>query len=67
MMEQYCNPVYKVDIVVYKKYLEESVSNALLETILMDPRHMKNPLVTKAGERNENRKYFTGRIARNEV
>ena len=55
MMEQYCNPAYKVDIVVYKKYLEESVSNALLETILLDPRHMKNPLVTKAGQPSKKR------------
>ena len=55
MIEQYCNLSYKLNVVVYKKYLEEDVSNTLLESILLDPRHMKNPMITKAGQPSKKR------------
>ena len=55
MIEQYCDPLYKVDIVVYKKYLEDSVSDALLSSILSDPRHFTHSLITKAGQPSKKR------------
>ena len=50
MIEQYCNTLNKLNIVIYKKYLDENASNELLKNILMVPMHMKHPLVTKAGQ-----------------
>jgi len=55
MIEQYSNPLNKLNIVIYKKYLEENVSTELLQTILTDPDHMKNPLVTKGGQPSKKR------------
>ena len=33
---------------MYKKYLEDTESDALLHTVLSDPKHFKHALVTKA-------------------
>jgi len=55
MMEQYKNPLYQVDIVVYKKYLDDGAADSLLDTILMDPKHTKHPLTTKAGQPSKKR------------
>jgi len=55
MTEQYCNPSCKLDIIVYKKYLEDSESDALLQTVLSDPHHFKYPLLTKAGQPSKKR------------
>ena len=55
MIEQYCNTLNKLNIVIYKKYLDENVSTELLKTILMDPLHMKYPLVIKVGQSSKKR------------
>ena len=55
MTEQYCNPSHKLNIVVYKKYLEEPASDALLSSILTDPQHFKHALITKAGQPSKKR------------
>jgi len=55
MTEQYCNPSHKLNIIVYKKYLEEPTSDALLSSILTDPQHFKHALITKAGQPSKKR------------
>lgn len=55
MTEYYYNPSHKLNIVVYKKYLEESVSDALLSSILTDPQHFKHQLITKTGKPSKKR------------
>ena len=50
MIEQYYNISYKIDIVIHKKYLEDTESDALLHIVLSDPKHIKHALVTKAGQ-----------------
>jgi alkylated DNA repair dioxygenase AlkB len=53
MMEQYKNPLYQVDIVVYKKYLDDGAADSLLDSILTgrsETKHTKHPLTTKAGQ-----------------
>jgi len=52
---KYCNISYKLDIVVHKKYLKDSESDALLHNILSEPRNMKYPLLTKAGQPSKKR------------
>lgn len=55
MTEYYYNPSHKLNIVVYKKYLEEPVADALLSSILSDPQHFKHSLITKAGKPSKKR------------
>ena len=55
MIEQYYNISYKIDIVIHKKYLEDTESNALLHIVLSDPKHIKHALVTKAGQPSKKR------------
>jgi len=55
MSEQYYNPSHKLNIIVYKKYLEEPASDALLSSILTDPQHFKHPVITKAGQPSKKR------------
>ena len=55
MIEQYYNISYKIDIVIHKKYLEDTESDALLHIVLSDPKHIKHALVTKAGHPSKKR------------
>jgi len=55
MIEQYYNISYKIDIVIHKKYLEDTESDALLHIVLSDPKHIKHSLVTKAGQPSKKR------------
>ena len=55
MIEQYYNISYKIDIVIHKKYLEDTESDALLHIVLSDPKHIKHALVTKAGQPSKKR------------
>ena len=55
MIEQYYNISYKIDIVIHKKYLEDTESDALLHIVLSDPKHIKHTLVTKAGQPSKKR------------
>ena len=52
---KYCNLSYQLDIVIHKKYLEEHVSDSLLNTILTEPQHFKYPMMTKAGQPSKKR------------
>ena len=52
---QYYNDSYKLNIVVYKKYLEDKDSDALLHTVLSDPKNIKHSLITKAGQPSKKR------------
>jgi len=53
MIEQYYNLSYQIDIVIHKKYLEEHVSDALLQTVLAEPQ--KHATVTKKGQPSKKR------------
>jgi len=55
MIEQYYNISHKIDIVIHKKYLEDTESDALLQVVLSDPRNFKHALVTKAGQPSKKR------------
>ena len=55
MIEQYYNISHKIDIVIHKKYLEDTESDALLQLVLSDPRNFKHALVTKAGQPSKKR------------
>ena len=40
---------------IHKKYLKEPVADALLQSIISEPRHFKHPLKTKAGQLSKKR------------
>ena len=54
-IDKYCNHLYKLDIVIHKKYVDDHGSDELLATILADPKHMKYPMITKAGKPSKKR------------
>ena len=54
-IHKYNNISYNINIIVYKKYLEDTESDALLHTVLSDPKHFKHALVTKAGQPSKKR------------
>ena len=54
-IQEYNNIAHKLNIIVYKKYLEDIESDALLQTVLSDPHHFKYPLLTKAGQPSKKR------------
>ena len=54
-IQEYNNIAHKLNIIVYKKYLKDSDSDALLHNILSEPRNMKYPLLTKAGQPSKKR------------
>jgi alkylated DNA repair dioxygenase AlkB len=54
-IQEYNNIAHKLNFIVYKKYLEDSHSDALLHNILSEPRNMKYPLLTKAGQPSKKR------------
>ena len=54
-IQEYNNIAHKLNIIVYKKYLDDSHSDALLQNILSEPRNMKYPLLTKAGQPSKKR------------
>ena len=56
MIEQYYNISHKIYIIIHKKYLEGTESDALLQLVLSDPRNFTNALVTKAGQPSKNGK-----------
>ena len=54
-MEQYYNVDYKIDIMIYKKYLGDPAADALLQSIIAEPRPFKHPLQTKTGQLSKKR------------
>ena len=54
-IQEYNNISYKLNIIVYKKYVEDAESDALLQNILSEPRNVKYPLLTKAGQPSKKR------------
>ena len=53
MVEQYRNLSYQIDIDIHKKYLEDHVSDALLQIVLSEPQ--KYATITKSGQPSKKR------------